>query len=272
MNKMEKALFELGEMDALAAQDTPVHRLHPLSKLLVTLGYIVAVVSFDKYALSGLLPLILYPLLVSQLSGVSLLLNLVAVAAAIAAFVTDFIHERKAVVLRARLEEAQAEQDVDELCDYLSQYTTASDSDEARRVADDDAYRRECERAVDAGLDAAVLARELLARHVAGSPEQREHIINTPFKVGGKHIAGATRTQTAHEAYAAMGAPSAADIASDWPVVPQNTHFFDEEVAQSLAEHDKRLRAAQGRDAGGFGHGSDPAGDPIPVQPTAAWS
>lgn len=76
MDKMERALRELGQMDELAAGDSPVHRLSPWVKLLVTLGYIIAVVSFDKYALSGILPLILYPLLVSQLSGVSLLLGL----------------------------------------------------------------------------------------------------------------------------------------------------------------------------------------------------
>ena len=69
MNKMEKALFELGEMDALAAQDTPVHRLHPLSKLLVTLGYIITVVSFDKYDLTGLVIMVLYPILLFQLSS-----------------------------------------------------------------------------------------------------------------------------------------------------------------------------------------------------------
>ena len=70
MNKMEKALFELGEMDALAARDTPVHRLHPLSKLLVTLGYIVTVVSFNKYDLTGLIVMVLYPILLFQLSGI----------------------------------------------------------------------------------------------------------------------------------------------------------------------------------------------------------
>ena len=44
MNKVEKALFELGEMDALAAQDSPVHRVPPLAKLLATVLYIALVV------------------------------------------------------------------------------------------------------------------------------------------------------------------------------------------------------------------------------------
>ena len=70
MNKMEKALFELGEMDALAARDTPVHRLHPLAKLLAAVGYILTVVSFDKYDLTGLIVMVLYPVALFQLSGI----------------------------------------------------------------------------------------------------------------------------------------------------------------------------------------------------------
>ena len=70
MNKMEKALFELGEMDALASGDSPVHRVHPLAKLLVTIAYIALVVSFDKYDLSGMIGMLLYPVLLFQLSGI----------------------------------------------------------------------------------------------------------------------------------------------------------------------------------------------------------
>ena len=70
MNKMEKALHELGEMDDLAAQQSPVHALHPLAKLLATVAYIVAVVSFDKYDLTGLIIFVLYPILLFQLSGI----------------------------------------------------------------------------------------------------------------------------------------------------------------------------------------------------------
>ncbi len=72
MNKMEKALHELGEMDDLAAQDSFVHRLHPAAKLLSTVVYIVLTVSFGKYQLSALLPMLLWPLLLFQISGVPL--------------------------------------------------------------------------------------------------------------------------------------------------------------------------------------------------------
>ena len=70
MNKMEKALHELSEMDALAAQDSPIHRLSPLAKLIATVAYIVVTVSFHKYQLSGLAVMVLIPVFLFQVSGI----------------------------------------------------------------------------------------------------------------------------------------------------------------------------------------------------------
>ena len=70
MNKMEKALHELAEMDELAALASPIHRLHPAAKLLSTIAYIVVTVSFDKYDLNGLIPMLLWPVLLFQVSGI----------------------------------------------------------------------------------------------------------------------------------------------------------------------------------------------------------
>lgn len=70
MNKMENALRELAEMDKLAAQRSFVHGLHPGAKLIVTILYILTVMSFHKYDLAGLLPMVLWPLLLFQLSGI----------------------------------------------------------------------------------------------------------------------------------------------------------------------------------------------------------
>lgn len=70
MNKMDRALHELREMDELAVQGSPIHGLWPLAKLLTTVFYIVLVVSFDKYALSGMIGMLLYPVLLFQLSGI----------------------------------------------------------------------------------------------------------------------------------------------------------------------------------------------------------
>lgn len=70
MDQLSQAQSELREMDALAGMDSPVHRLHPLCKLLVTVGYIVTVVSFSKYDFSGLVVMVLYPVLLFQAAGI----------------------------------------------------------------------------------------------------------------------------------------------------------------------------------------------------------
>lgn len=70
MNKMQKALRELSEMDELAARSSPIHALHPTAKLLATIAYILVTLSCDKYDLSGLAPMILWPALLFQISGI----------------------------------------------------------------------------------------------------------------------------------------------------------------------------------------------------------
>ena len=70
MSKVSAAGIEFREMDELAAQESAIHALHPLIKLLVTLAYIIVVVSFPKYALSGLSVMVLYPILIFQASGI----------------------------------------------------------------------------------------------------------------------------------------------------------------------------------------------------------
>jgi len=70
MSKVSDAWAELREMDELSARTSPIHRLHPLTKLLVTLAFLVAVVSFPKYSFSALAVMLLYPVLTFQLSGV----------------------------------------------------------------------------------------------------------------------------------------------------------------------------------------------------------
>lgn len=71
MNHVSKAQSELRKMDALAAERSPVHALHPLCKLLVTVLYIIVTVSFPKYHFSELVVMVLYPVILFQLSGIS---------------------------------------------------------------------------------------------------------------------------------------------------------------------------------------------------------
>lgn len=61
MADISKTIFDLGRLDRLACEDSPIHRLDPRAKLLVTLAFLIAVVSFDRYAITGLIPFFLYP-------------------------------------------------------------------------------------------------------------------------------------------------------------------------------------------------------------------
>lgn len=70
MNKMQKALHELSEMDELAAGGSAIHALHPAAKLIATIAYILITLSFDKYDLSGLAPMVLWPALLFAISGI----------------------------------------------------------------------------------------------------------------------------------------------------------------------------------------------------------
>ncbi|HAH32406.1 MAG TPA: cobalt ECF transporter T component CbiQ [Elusimicrobia bacterium] len=61
MNKLGENLVDIGYMDTLAAGDSPLHRLDPRAKIFTTFLFLVAVVSFNKYEVSALVPFFLYP-------------------------------------------------------------------------------------------------------------------------------------------------------------------------------------------------------------------
>jgi cobalt/nickel transport system permease protein len=63
MLKIDQSLFDIGRIDTLAMGDSPMHRLDPRAKLITTLVFILAVVSFGKYELSALIPFFIFPLI-----------------------------------------------------------------------------------------------------------------------------------------------------------------------------------------------------------------
>lgn len=63
MASVRKALSGLGALDALAREDTAIHRLDPRAKLVTTLLFVLAVASAGRYEVMTLLPLAAYPLL-----------------------------------------------------------------------------------------------------------------------------------------------------------------------------------------------------------------
>ncbi|MEW6756358.1 MAG: cobalt ECF transporter T component CbiQ, partial [Candidatus Latescibacterota bacterium] len=59
----------LHRLDELARADSPVHRLDPRAKVVATLAFAVAVVSFGTHEVAGLLPFALYPVTLAAAAG-----------------------------------------------------------------------------------------------------------------------------------------------------------------------------------------------------------
>lgn len=62
MKKITRALTEINELNTMAQQQSHLHALHPLAKLLITMGYIVLLMSFGKYQLLAIFCMGIYPL------------------------------------------------------------------------------------------------------------------------------------------------------------------------------------------------------------------
>lgn len=71
MDKLSHAQKGIHEMGVMAGESSPVHALHPLAKLLMTILYISIVVSFPKYDLSGLMIMVFYPVILFQIADIS---------------------------------------------------------------------------------------------------------------------------------------------------------------------------------------------------------
>jgi len=71
MGKISDAIYEVHYMDTIASKDSPVHRVHPLAKLIVTVAYIWFTVSFSKFNVTGLITMVVYPVALFSVSGVS---------------------------------------------------------------------------------------------------------------------------------------------------------------------------------------------------------
>lgn len=61
MASFDGAILDFKRLDLLANGDTPLHRLDARAKVLATLVFILAVVSFDKYELTALFPFFIFP-------------------------------------------------------------------------------------------------------------------------------------------------------------------------------------------------------------------
>ncbi len=68
MSDITNSIYNLSLLDELARKESPVHRLHPLVKLLTTVAYLTVVVSFDRYEIAGLLAYVFYPVIIFALA------------------------------------------------------------------------------------------------------------------------------------------------------------------------------------------------------------
>ena len=64
---IDGALFDFKRLDELSSGTTSIHRLDPRAKVLVTLAFIVTVVSFGKYEVTALVPFFIFPALMIAL-------------------------------------------------------------------------------------------------------------------------------------------------------------------------------------------------------------
>jgi len=92
MSRIDVALRDLRSLDDLARRDSPLTRLDARAQVITTLVFSVVVVSFDRYAVSALLPLALYPISLAALGDLPArpLLRKLAIAAPFALLVGLF--------------------------------------------------------------------------------------------------------------------------------------------------------------------------------------
>lgn len=84
--------LEIGRMDELGRMDSPVHRLDARVKIVTTLAFVIAVMSFGRYEVSALMALFAYPFALVALGNIpaGYILKKIAIAAPFALCVGIF--------------------------------------------------------------------------------------------------------------------------------------------------------------------------------------
>lgn len=92
MSRIDAALRDLYSLDTVALRSTVLSGLDPRAKIIVTLAFILVVVSFDRYRVAALIPFALFPVVLSSLGSVPprLILRKVLIAAPFALMVGIF--------------------------------------------------------------------------------------------------------------------------------------------------------------------------------------
>jgi cobalt/nickel transport system permease protein len=84
--------MDLGKMDELGRKDSRIHRIDARVKILVTLVYLGALMSFSRYEVSALIPFVVYPVALVAVGGLpaGYILRKVAIAAPFAIVIGIF--------------------------------------------------------------------------------------------------------------------------------------------------------------------------------------
>jgi cobalt/nickel transport system permease protein len=61
MAAIDGALLDFSRLDQLAGGDSSIHRLDPRAKVLATLVFLISVLSFGRYEISGMIPFFIFP-------------------------------------------------------------------------------------------------------------------------------------------------------------------------------------------------------------------
>ena len=73
MNRLKQARYEFVQIEQESQYNRWMNRLHPLIKFLLTIFYIVLVVSYPRYDIFGLLGMILYPIVLFMIGEIPFL-------------------------------------------------------------------------------------------------------------------------------------------------------------------------------------------------------
>jgi cobalt/nickel transport system permease protein len=82
MTMLSKATYGFHSLEKIAEGETIIHHLNPLTKTITTFFYVVIIVSFGRYSISGMLPFVFYPVIMMTLGEIPLkpLLSRLAIA------------------------------------------------------------------------------------------------------------------------------------------------------------------------------------------------
>lgn len=99
MADMRSKLSEIYSLEQLSRQNTVIHRLHPLAKMMTTLVYIICIAAHGRYDLFSMAPFLFYPIIMMALSDVPFLMickrTLIALPFTLFAGISNLILDRQ---------------------------------------------------------------------------------------------------------------------------------------------------------------------------------